>query len=118
MSNHQHNSNHSSNGHHDNHEHHIMPFSTYIKVAVGLFALTFLTVIVHIFESHYVTLAPFFAFAIAAVKAFLVMAWFMHLKYDEPSNRIIFSLGFIFLAVLFFFCSIDIFTRVAQVSPL
>jgi len=117
MSSHNHD-NHSHQAGHGNHEQHIMPFATYIKVAAALFILTFLTVTVHIYESHYMALAPFFAFAIAAVKAFLVMAWFMHLKYDEPSNRIIFSLGFIFLAVLFFFCSIDIFTRVAQVSPL
>ena len=117
MSSHNHD-NHSHQSEHGKHEHHIMPFSTYLKVAAALFALTFLTITAHIFKQHYLPLAPFIAFGIAAVKAFLVMAWFMHLKYDEPSNRIIFSLGFIFLAVLFFFCSIDIFTRVAQVSPL
>jgi cytochrome c oxidase subunit 4 len=108
--------NHHDNGsgsHHDG-EVHITPLSTYIKVAVALFVLTFLTVTAHIYESHYLSAAPFIAFGIAAIKAFLVMAWFMHLKYEEPSNRVIFAMGFFFLAVLFAFCVIDIFTRVPQ----
>ncbi len=111
------NQNHShSSGSHQ--EHHVTPLNDYLKVAGALFGLTFLTIIAHVFKQHYLPLAPFIAFGIAAVKAFLVMAWFMHLKYDDPLNRLIFSMGFIFLAVLFAFCSIDIFTRVAQVSPL
>jgi cytochrome c oxidase subunit 4 len=108
---------------HSNHgaqheEHHITPLRTYLNIAVALFALTFLTIAAHVFKEHYLPLAPFIAFGIAAVKAFLVMAWFMHLKYDEPSNRIIFATGFFFLAVLFVFCIIDIFTRVPQGSVL
>jgi cytochrome c oxidase subunit IV len=102
----------------NNNEHHITPFSTYMKVAGALFLLTFLTIIAHVFKNHYLALAPIIAFAIAAVKAFLVMAWFMHLKYDAPSNRIIFSLGFFFLALLFGICFLDIVTRVFQGSVL
>ncbi len=106
---------------HDHSEHHITPFSTYLKVAGALFLLTFLTVGAHVLKEHYPVLQPFgglVAFAIAAVKAYLVMAWFMHLKYDVPSNRIIFSTGFVFLAILFFFSALDIFTRVYQGSVL
>ena len=80
--------------------------------------MTFLTIIAHNFKEHYLPLAAFIAFGIAAVKAYLVMAWFMHLKYDEPSNRIIFATGFFFLAVLFLFCVLDIFTRIFQDSVL
>lgn len=110
----------SSHGHQSSHhgEHHVTPLSTYLKIAAALFGLTFLTIIAHVFKAHYLPLAPFIAFGIAAVKAFLVMAWFMHLKYDEPSNRIIFAMGFFFLAVLFAFCVIDIFTRLQQASVL
>lgn len=106
------NSHHSDHGAHS--EPHVTPFRTYLNVGVALFGLTFLTIFAHIFKVHYLPLAPFIAFGIAAVKAFLVMAWFMHLKYDEPSNRLIFAMGFFFLAVLFGFCVIDIFTRVPQ----
>jgi cytochrome c oxidase subunit IV len=110
---------HSNNGHHDHSsDHHIMPFSTYVKVASALFVLTFLTVTAHVLKEHFEPFAALIAFAIAAVKAFLVMSWFMHLKYDVPSNRIIFSLGFLFLAVLFGFSMLDIVTRLAQGSIL
>lgn len=99
-------------------EHHIMPFSTYMKVAGALFALTFLTVGAHALRHYFEPFSAIIAFAIAAVKAYLVMAWFMHLKYDEPMNRIIFATGFIFLLVLFGFSAIDIFTRVTETSVL
>jgi cytochrome c oxidase subunit IV len=99
-------------------EHHITPFSTYMKVAAALFALTFLTIIAHVFKAHYLAAAPIIAFAIAAVKAYLVMAWFMHLKYEPQSNRIIFACGFLGLAVLFVICAMDIFTRIYQGSVL
>ena len=98
-------------------EHHIMPLSIYFKVAGALFLLTFLTVGAHVLKEHYPVLQPaggVVAFTIAAVKAYLVMAFFMHLKYDVPSNRIIFSTGFIFLGIFIFFCALDIYTRVFQ----
>ena len=107
-----------ANNHSHTEEHHITPFNTYMKVAGGLFGLTFLTIIAHVFKQHYLPLAPIIAFAIAAVKAYLVMAWFMHLKYDKPSNRIIFALGFFFLALLFGICFLDILTRVPEASVL
>lgn len=104
-----------------NHEEHIILLNIYLKVAGTLFLLTFLTVGVHVFKEYFPVLRPFgglVAFSIAAAKAYLVMAWFMHLKYEVPSNRIIFSMGFIFLGILFFFCVLDIFTRASQGSIL
>lgn len=103
---------------HSHNEHHVTPFSTYVKVALALFALTFLTVGAHALREHIQPFSALVAFAIAGVKAFLVMAWFMHLKYDKPSNRIIFATGFFFLALLFAMSALDIFTRIAQSSPL
>lgn len=103
---------------HNANEHHITPLSVYIKVAGALFFLTFLTIAVHAIRGHLGGVAPFFAFAIAAVKAYLVMAYFMHLKYDVVLNRVIFGMGFIFLALLFAITAMDIWSRVAQVSPL
>lgn len=92
-------------------EHHITPLATYLKVAGALFALTFLTVGAHAIHVWLGPAAPLIAFAIAAVKAFLVMAWFMHLKYESIENRIIFSLGFFFLLVLFGISITDILSR-------
>lgn len=97
---------------------HIMPMATYLKVAGALFALTFLTVIAHQFHHQMGAFAAPVAFAIALVKAVLVLLYFMHLKDDTNMNRIIFASGFFFLAVLLFFSVLDIWTRVVEVSPL
>ncbi len=96
------------------HEHHVTPFSTYMKVAGALFFLTFLTVGAHALRESFQPFSAVIAFAIAGVKAWLVMAWFMHLKYDKPTNRIIFATGFFFLALLIGISMLDIFTRVYQ----
>lgn len=101
-----------------NDEGHVTPFDVYVKVAAVLFALTFLTVAAHAIHEHLQPFAALIAFSIAAVKAYLVMAFFMHLKYETKMNRAIFTSGFLFLALLFVMCAIDIYTRVAQSSIL
>ncbi len=91
--------------------HHIIPLGIYIKVFVALIFLTFLTV----FTAKAMNLSPFngvVAFTIAGAKAALVMAFFMHLKYDVKSNAIIILGSFGFVVLLFIFCIIDIYTRI------
>jgi len=105
-----------ANHQHQEGGHHIVPAAILGKVAVALLALTALTVITA--RMHLGVLATPIAFAIALVKAFLVMAFFMGLKYDSKSNRMLFLSGFAFLALLFFFCALDIYSRVPQVSTL
>lgn len=107
-----------NNTHDDSQGHHITPFSVYIKVACSLFALTFLTVIAHHFNEQLGALAAPVAFLIATIKAILVMLWFMHLKYDSVTNRVIFGAGFFFLALLLSFSALDIWTRVVETSTL
>lgn len=97
---------------------HIMPMATYLKIAGALFALTILTVVAHQFHVQMGSFAAPVAFAIALVKAVLVLLYFMHLKDDTNMNRAIFSTAFFFLAVLLIFCVVDIVTRVPEVSPL
>lgn len=104
-----------------NHSHgepHITPMNTYLKVAGALFALTFLTIIAHNFKVYLGAFAAPVAFLIATVKAVLVMLWFMHLKDDNNTNRVIFGAGFFFLALLYLFSEMDIITRITEVSPL
>jgi cytochrome c oxidase subunit 4 len=107
-----------AHNHGDSQGHHITPFNVYVKVAAALFALTFLTVIAHHFHEQLGVMAAPVAFLIASVKAVLVMLWFMHLKYDSVTNRVIFGAGFFFLALLFFFSALDIWTRVVEISTL
>lgn len=99
-------------------EHHITPLSTYLKVAGALFVLTFLTIGFHALREYTGAFSALIAFTIASIKAYLVMAWFMHLKYENPLNRIIFGTGFLFLLVLVFFCVLDIYTRLTVTSVL
>ena len=107
-----------ANNHEDSQGHHITPLNVYLKVAGGLFALTFLTVIAHHFNQYLGAMAAPVAFFIATVKAVLVLLWFMHLKYDSVTNRVIFGAGFFFLALLLAFCGLDIWSRVVEISTL
>jgi cytochrome c oxidase subunit 4 len=96
--------------------HHIIPLSIYLKVIGVLFFLTFITVFVAQFDfGQWNTVI---AFLIATVKATLVLAFFMHLKYDDMMNRVIILSGVFFLIVMYFFCFLDETTRIIQRSTL
>lgn len=91
--------------------HHIVPFSVNIKTLSALIVLTVLTV----YTALYVDLGWFnlpLAMLIASTKALVVALWFMHLKYDGAVNRAIIVTAVLFVALLFAFSAIDIFTRV------
>lgn len=97
-------------------EHHIIPFKVLLNVFVALIVLTVLTVVFH--EMKMGVLAAPVAVLIATAKALLVMGYFMGLKYETSSNKLIFVSGFFFLALLFVICALDIFTRVHVQSTL
>lgn len=100
-------------GHTDaNVDHHIIPFSTYIKVFSVLIFLTFITVAASRIDMGFMN--EIVAFAIASVKAALVLAIFMHLKYDNMMNRVIIGCSAFFLLVMYFFTIIDQVTRIVQ----
>jgi cytochrome c oxidase subunit IV len=62
-------------------QHHITPYRVYAWVLVALLCLTFLTVYVAHF--HLGSLSIGVALLIACIKATLVLAIFMHLKFDH-----------------------------------
>lgn len=105
-----------ANNHQQEDHHHIIPFSILRNVCAALLVLTVLTVVCA--RINFGVMAAPVAFLIAITKAMLVMSYFMGLKYDAKSNRVIFGLGFFFLAVLLFFCALDIWTRIGQMSTL
>jgi cytochrome c oxidase subunit 4 len=84
--------------------------STYLGVYGALLALTVITVGV-----SYLGLPTLpsllLAMAIALVKATLVGAWFMHLKYDTKFNIFIFLAAFWFGGSFFLFTFIDLTSR-------
>lgn len=93
-------------------KHHIIPFNVYIKVLSALLVLTVVTVIAAQF--HFGAFNTVIAMAIASVKAGLVLAFFMHLKYDDRLYLVWFGSAVFFLIVLWLFCWVDIYTRIFQ----
>ena len=67
-------------------KHHIVPFRVYIIVLVALLALTFSSIGITGIELGKYTVAG--ALLFAGIKSFLVLTYFMHLKYDKRYIRI------------------------------
>lgn len=96
--------------HHDpsgapHHGHYIIPFKVLATVFGALVALTVITVL-----TAQLDLGSFnvpLALAIALTKAFLVVAFFMALKYDNRVNTLVFAVGTIFVLVFIVFTLID-----------
>jgi cytochrome c oxidase subunit 4 len=102
---------------HDKHaSHHVIPFAVLTRTFIALVILTVLTVICA--RIHLGSFEAPVAFLIAIAKALLVITFFMGMKYDSNSNRIIFGTAFVFLAIFAFFSILDIWTRIAQFNTL
>lgn len=96
--------------------HHVVPLKTFVNVLVALLFLTVITVAVA--QVDFGALNTFVAMFIASIKAGLVLAYFMHLKYDDKLYLLVFFLGIFFLIVMYFFSQLDIVTRIIQPSTL
>ena len=113
----------SSNDHGSSGGHHVISLETYLKVFAALIFFTFLTVGADLFFDNIAPaglawLGTPVAFLIATTKAILVMAIFMHLKYDSNINRVVFGAAFFFVFLLFLFSALDVFTRAPVTSSL
>ena len=75
-----------------NEKHHIVPVRTYIFVLLALLSLTFASIGVVSIELGKYTVAA--ALIFATIKSFLVLSYFMHLKYDKPYIKAM--VGFVF----------------------
>jgi cytochrome c oxidase subunit 4 len=83
---------------------HVMPLPILFGVFIALLALTGVTVGVTYFDLGNWNLIV--AMAIATVKAVLVALFFMHLRYDNPFNAIVFLAALLFIAL---FISVTLF---------
>ena len=87
---------HAEHGSHDGHAEHGLSISGYVKVAAILAALTGLEV-----ATYFVDFGPFFMpvlLVLMCVKFFIVVSYFMHLKFDNKIFSFMFYAG-LFLAV-------------------
>lgn len=95
---------------HAEHGHHIIPIKTLLTVFGGLIFLTVLTVITATQLDLGVLDVPV-AIAIAVAKAALVVTFFMALKYDNPTNTLVFSVGTVFVLIFLTFTLFDTLFR-------
>ncbi len=89
--------------------HHVSSVSMFGSVLVALLILTGITV-----GASRMDFGPanmLIAMLIACIKASLVIAFFMHLKWDTAINKIVFLCSFLFLSLLFIFTLADHATR-------
>ncbi|OGP06146.1 MAG: hypothetical protein A2Z91_06175 [Deltaproteobacteria bacterium GWA2_38_16] len=82
---------------------------TYLAVVVSLLILTVITVTTSYFNFGIFNIVV--AMAIASIKASLVCLYFMHLKYDNKFNQVVFISAFIFLAIFIGLTGADVFLR-------
>lgn len=88
---------------------HISPKSLYWKVFGALMVLTVLTVVVSEMSLGPASLPV--AMFVAVIKASLVCAYFMHLKYDDRYHVFVFLSTLIFVAIFFMFTIFDLTSR-------
>lgn len=74
-------------------KHHIIPYRVYIIVLLALIVLTILSIGITSIELGKFTVAG--ALIFACIKSYLVLTYFMHLKYDKMYIRVM--VGFVFL---------------------
>ena len=89
--------------------HHISSPQLFRNVLITLLVLTALTVAAS--RIHFGSANMLIAMAIASIKASLVIAFFMHLRWDTGINKIVFLSAFLFLSLLFIFTLGDQATR-------
>lgn len=95
---------------HANDEHHIVPFKVNLKVFLVLIALTIITVYTAR-HMHFGVLNLVVAMLIASLKVFVVMGWFMHLRYEGYLHKLIVAIAVMFVILLYGLSAIDVFSR-------
>ncbi len=84
-------------------KHHVVPYRVYLIVLVALIALTFSSIEITRIELGVYTVVG--ALIFACIKTFLVLTYFMHLKYDKKYIKamvaFVFSIFFVVIIITF-----------------
>ncbi|HYQ58736.1 MAG TPA: cytochrome C oxidase subunit IV family protein [Draconibacterium sp.] len=89
---------------------HIVPYRLYFVILIALLILTFSSVFITNIELREYTVAAALIFAIA--KSFLVLTYFMHLKYDKPYIKAMVGFVFAIFVVMIVVTFLDYLFRV------
>ena len=84
---------------------HITEYKTLARVVLVLMFLTFLTITVTSF--HLGAFSVTVALLIAGVKAFMILTYFMHLKYESVLLRVLVAMILVLYAVIVLITFID-----------
>ena len=85
---------------------HVVPPSILLGIFAALMVLTAITVGVTYWDFGY-NINLIVALTIAVIKAVLVIAYFMHLRYDSPMYTVLVGLCLVFIGVFITFTIID-----------
>jgi len=90
-------------------KHHVVPYRVYIIVLLALLTLTFASIGITGIELGAYTVAG--ALLFACIKSYLVLTYFMHLKYDKKyiAGMVIFVFAIFFVVIIITF--LDYFYR-------
>lgn len=90
---------------------HVSPFKTYVVVWISLMILMALTVYLSTVPMGH-AMNTLVALIIAAIKAVLVLLFFMHLKYESYKlSGVVFGAGLFWLLILFGLTLVDYLSR-------
>lgn len=90
-------------------EHHIISYRAYLLILLGLIGLTLLSVGITNIDLREYTVAG--ALIFACIKTYLVLNYFMHLKYEKPLYRRMVSFVFLLFFAVIFITFIDYIYR-------
>lgn len=88
---------------------HIVPYSSFVIILAILLVLTLASISIVNIELGSLTVAAALLFAIA--KTYLVLSYFMHLKYDKPYIGIMVGLVFLLFLVVVVITFLDYLYR-------
>ncbi len=89
--------------------HHVLPLSIYFGIFAALLVLTGVTTWIAHIDLHALNLPV--ALLVAAVKAVLVILYFMHVRYSSRVVRLAAAAGFFWLFVMLALTMMDFLTR-------
>ena len=90
-------------------KHHVVPYRVYVLVLLALLALTFASIGITSIELGEFTVAA--ALVFACIKSYLVLIYFMHLKYDKKYIAAMVAFVFILFIVVIVITFLDYLFR-------
>lgn len=90
-------------------KHHIVSYRSYLLILLGLITLTLISVAITHIELREYTVAA--ALNLAGIKSYLVLSYFMHLKFDKPLYRYMVLFVFLLFFVVVFITFVDYVNR-------